>query len=390
MYNFTYYSPTKIIFGEGVTPKLVPELQAAGVARALILTGGKSVYASGLHETVTKLLDQAGIKHETVSGVQPNPRLSKVREAVQAAKGMQAQAILPVGGGSVFDSAKAVAVGAASEHDIWDLMTRKQKMTTALPVYGILTLSGTSSEVNNTGVITNEETHEKFAFANDLLFPRAAIVDPAMQYSVPVSQVCYSGVDALSHVLEAYFESLDTSEVILEHCEAYAKAIIRCLRALPGAQNNYAVRSELAFCSVYAHSGWASVGRAKRGDFASHRIGHALGGIFDVPHGVTLGIIMPNWMQYVYEQGLCRDVFARFATHIMGVKEAPGGDFALAGVKALKDFVQSLGMPVSMREVGVKETDIPALAENASRSLPFGCVIPMNLEHITGVLKQAL
>lgn len=390
MHNFTYYSPTKIVFGEGTVPKLIPELNNAGVSRVLLLTGGQSVYTSGLHGTVAGLLDQAGIKHETVTGVQPNPRLSKVREAVQAAKAMQAQAILPVGGGSVFDSSKAVAAGAASEHDIWDLMTRKQRITTALPIYGILTLSGTSSEVNNTGVITNEETHEKFAFANDLVIPRVAVVDPTFQYSVPVNQVCYSGVDALSHVLEAYFESLDTTEVILEHCEAYAKAIIRCLRALPGAQKDYAVRSELAFCSVYAHSGWASVGRAKRGDFASHRIGHALGGIFDVPHGVTLGIIMPNWMQYVYGKGLCRDTFARFATHIMGIKEAPGNDFALAGVKALKDLVRSLGMPVSMREVGVKEADIPTLAENASRSLPFGCVIPMDLENITGVLKQAL
>jgi alcohol dehydrogenase YqhD (iron-dependent ADH family) len=390
MHNFSYYSPTRIIFGQGTVPKLIPELSNTAIVRVLLLTGGKSVYTSGLHGTVAGLLDQAGIKHETVSGVQPNPRLSKVREAVAAAKEIQAQAILPIGGGSVFDSSKAVAASVASGHDIWDIATRKQPLTAALPIYGILTLSGTSSEVNNTGVITNDETHEKFPFANDLVIPRAAVVDPTLQYSVPVNQVCYSGLDALSHVLEAYFESLDTSEVILEHCEAYAKAIIRCLRALPGAKEDYAVRSELAFCSVYAHSGWASVGRAKRGDFSSHRIGHALGGVFDVPHGVTLGIVMPNWMQYVYDKGLCRDVFARFATHIMGVKEAPGNDFALAGVRAFKDFVRSLDMPVSMREVGVKEADIPTLAENASRTLPFGSVISMDLENITGVLKQSL
>ena len=390
MHNFTYFSPTKIIFGQGTAPKLIPELDSAKISRVLLLTGGKSVYASGLHGTLAGLLDQAGVKHETVSGVQPNPRLSKVREAVVAAKAMQAQAILPLGGGSVFDSAKAVALGAASEHDIWDLMNRKHPMTAALPIYGVLTLSGTSSEVNNTFVITNEDTHMKFPCAIDLVCPRAAVVDPTLQYSVPLSQVRYCGVDALSHVLEAYFESLDTSEVILEHCEAYAKAIVRCLRALPGAQEDYAVRSELAFCSVYAHSGWASVGRARRGDFASHRIGHALGGVFDVPHGATLGIIMPNWMQYVYDKGLCRDTFARFARSVMGVQEAPGNDFALAGVTALRDFVRSLDMPVTMREVGVKETDIPVLADNASLSLPFGCVIPMDLENITGVLRQAL
>ncbi|GHU07284.1 NADH-dependent alcohol dehydrogenase [Betaproteobacteria bacterium] len=390
MHNFTYYSPTRIIFGQDTVSKLIPELGNAAISRVLLLTGGKSIYASGLYDTVAGLLDQAGIKHETVSGVQTNPRLSKVREAVAAARGIQAQAILPVGGGSVFDSSKAVAASVATGHDIWDIVTRKQALTAALPIYGILTLSGTSSELNNTGVINNDETQEKFPFANDLLIPRVAVVDPVLQYSVPVNQVCYSGFDALSHVLEAYFESLDTSEVILEHCEAYAKAIIRCLRALPGAKEDYAVRSELAFCSVYAHSGWASVGRAKRGDFSSHRIGHALGGIFDVPHGVTLGIVMPNWMQYVYDKGLRHDVFARFATHILGVKEAPDNDFALAGIKAFKDFVRSLGMPVSLREAGVKEADIPKLAENAARTLPFGYVIPMDLENISGVLKQSL
>ncbi|GHU03859.1 NADH-dependent alcohol dehydrogenase [Betaproteobacteria bacterium] len=392
MYNFTYYSPTKIIFGQGTVPQLIPELNKAAISRVLLLTGGKSVYTSGLHSTVVNLLDQANIKHETVSGVQPNPRLSKVREAVAVAKAMQAQAILPVGGGSVFDAAKSVAVGTVSPLDIWEHMpaTRKQPITAALPVYGILTLSGTSSELNNTSVITNDETHEKFAFANDLVIPRVAVVDPTLQYSVPLSQVCYSGFDALSHVLEAYFESLDTSEVIIEHCEAYAKAIIRCLRALPGAREDYATRSELAFCCVYAHSGWAAVGRNRRGDFASHRLGQALGGVFDIPHGVTLGIVMPNWMQYVYDRNLCHETFARFATHIMGVKEAPGNDFALAGVRALKDFVRSLGMPVSMREVGVKEVDIPMLAENAARTLPFGGVIAMDLENITGVLKQSL
>ena len=392
MHNFTFHSPTKIIFGQGTTPNLIPELSDAKISRVLILTGGKSVYESGLHGKLVDLLNQADIKHETVRGVQPNPRLSKVREAVAAGKALQAEAIVPVGGGSVFDSAKAVAVGVLSSHDIWAHITREQPepIRAALPVCGILTLSGTSSELNNTSVISNDDTEEKFPFASNLVVPRVAVVDPTLQYSVPVNQVCYSGVDALSHVLEAYFESLDTSEVILEHCEAYAKTIIRCLRGLPGARENYDVRSELAFCSIYAHSGWASVGRARRGDFTSHRIGHALGGIFDVPHGVTLGILMPNWMRYVYDRGLCRDTFTRFATHIMGIKEAPDNDFALAGAQAFKDFVRSLGMPVSMREVGVKETDIPALAENASRSLPFGCVIPMDPEHIAGVLRQAL
>ncbi len=390
MHGFTYYSPTKVIFGQGTVSRIIPELQAANVCRVLLLTGGNSVHASGLYGTVTGLLDEAKITWTGIGGVQPNPRLSKVREAVAAGREMQAQAILAVGGGSVFDSAKAVAFGAVSDQDVWDVFAKRLPVTKALPIYGVVTLSGTSSEVNETTVISNEETHEKLAVAHAPLFPRAVIVDPELQYSVPLAQIRHCGVDALSHILETCFLGLDTATTITEHCEAYCRGIIRCLGLLPGALHDYGVRSELAFCSTYTHSGWASVGRSKRGDFSSHRIGHALGGLYDTPHGVTLGIIMPAWMRYAYDQNVSRDAFARLATHVFGLAEAPGGDFALAAITALKDFVRSLDMPVSMRELGVTEADIPALAANAAASLPFGGAIPMNLERITAVLKLAL
>ncbi|MDR2825546.1 MAG: iron-containing alcohol dehydrogenase [Deltaproteobacteria bacterium] len=391
MYNFTFYSPTRIIFGKDSVPKIIPELKTAKISSVLLLTGGKSIYASGLYATVTGLLQSAGISFETVSGVQTNPRLSKVREAIRVVKAKKLQAILPVGGGSVFDSAKAIAAGSVSEHDIWDIYTGKYPVEGALPIYGILTLSGTSSESNNTGVLNNEETRDKFPIANDLLIPKVAIVDPLLQYSVPLAQVRSSGLDALTHILEAYFEGVDsTSEVIVEHCETYARRIIRSLNALPAGLHDYDVRAQLAFCSVYAHSGWASVGRNRRGDFSSHRIGHSLGGLFDVPHGVTLGIIMPNWMQHAYDKGLAHPAFARFATNILGITEAPGKDFALAGVKAFKDFVRSLEMPTTLTEVGVKEADIPALTEHALKTLPFGCVMPMDAPTISAIFKRAL
>ena len=391
MHNYSHYSPTKVIFGKDTVPQLIPELKRDSIQRVLVLTGGKSVYASGLYDAVTGLLTEAGIAFESVSGVQPNPRLSKVREAIAVCKKMNAQGIVPVGGGSVFDSAKAIAAGALSEDDYWAIARGQAPFPSAvLPIYGILTLSGTSSEVNSTGVITNEENQFKCPIANDALIPKVSIVDPSLQYTVPLEQIRHCSVDALSHVLEAYFSSLDTTAVITEHCEAYARGIIRCMRALPEAQNDYNVRSELAFCSVYAHSGWASIGRPKRGDFASHRIGHALSGLFDTPHGVTLGIIMSAWMQYVYNQGLAKDTFARFATHVLGITEAPGGDFALAAVKGFKDLIRAQDMPVSMREVGISEKDIPALAENACMALPFGAVIPMDIKHITEILKLAL
>ena len=386
MYNFNYYSPTKVIFGRGSTPKIVPELQQAGIARVLVLTGGKSVYSSGLHKNVVALLDEAGIKHETVSGVQPNPRLSKAREAVAVAEKMNAQAILPIGGGSVFDSSKAIAASAGTHQDIWDILTRKQKITHALPIFGILTLSGTSSEINEMAVINNEETNDKMPMGNPLLYPRVSIVDPELQYTVPLQQVRYGGFDTIVHVLESYFSGSPTARVIDEHAETYLRTVIRCLRLLPEKLEDYDTRAELAFCATYAFSGWCSLGRAKRGDFSTHSIGHALGALFDLPHAVTLSVILPSWMRSVYDKGLNHDVFAQFGTNVLGLQNAS----APAAIDAFREFIQSLDMPTRLRDVNITEKDIPALAENAARTLPFGSVVPMSPEHITEVLKRAL
>lgn len=390
MQNFISYIPTKVIFGKDTTPQLSKELAASGIKRVLLHTGGRSVFESGLYDNITRQLGEAGIVWECVSGVLPNPRLSKVREAVATARAMKAEAIVPIGGGSVFDSAKAVAVGAAHSADIWEVMTKKLPVTQALPILGVLTLSGTSSEMNGTFVITNEDTQEKFAMALDIVLPKAVVVDPTLQYTVPLHQIMHCGVDALSHVLEAYFEGLSTSQVIIEHCESYAKGIMRAMRAMPAKQQDYNTRAELCFCSVYAHSGWASVGRSARGDFSTHRISHSVGALYDVPHGVAIGAIMPGWMQYMYDLGKAHDVFARFATHICGVTSAPDGDFAKAGIAALRSFILSVNMPDNLKPLGITEADVPRLAELAARTLPYGCVQPMNLEHITKVLQYAL
>lgn len=389
MHNFTYSSPTKVIFGQGTVPKLVPELQKAGISKVLLLTGGKSVFASGLYGTITKLLQEAGIAFETVSGVQPNPRLSKAREAAAAAKKMQAQAIIPVGGGSVFDSSKAIAASVGSDQDIWDIITRKQKITAALPIYGILTLSGTSSEINDTAVINNEETNDKMPVAHPLLYPAVSIVDPSLQYTVPLQQVRYGGFDTIVHVLESYLAGNDTGEVITEHCEAYVRGVMRCLSGLPGKLEDYATRSELTFCATYAFSGWCWLGRSGRGDFTTHRVGHALSAIFDMPHAVTLSVIMPNWMEYVLDKGLNRDIFARFGAKVLGVPEN-AADPARAAIEAFRAFIHSLDMPSRLRDAGVTAKDIPALAENAARTLPFGSVVPMDLAAITAVLERSL
>ena len=389
MHNFTNHLPTKIIFGQGTVSQLVPELQRAGIDKVLLLTGGNSVFASGVYDTITNMLQEAGISFESVTGVQPNPRLSKAREAVNAARKSQAQAIVPIGGGSVFDSSKVIAGSAGSGHDIWDIITQKQSITRALPIFGVLTLSGTSSEINDMAVITNEETNEKRATAHPLLYPAVSIVDPSLQYTVPLQQVRYGGFDTIVHVLESYLSSNDTAGIITEHAESYIRRVMSCLAALPEKLMDYDTRAELTFCATYAFSGWCSLGRAKRGDFSTHRIGHGLSALYDMPHGVTLSIILPNWMEYVLEKGLNQDVFSRFATKVLNVPET-ATDPAREGIAALRAFIRSLEMPVCLRDAGLTEKDIPALAENVVNTLPFGAVIPMDSASITAILKKAL
>ena len=392
MRDFSFHSPTKVIFGKGKADMLAPELKQAGIGRVLLLTGSRSVFASGLYDKITGQLDTAGIHWETVSGVQPDPKLDKVREAIMAAQNMQAEAVVPIGGGSVFDAAKAVAVGMRAEKDIWVIISRKLPVDSAAPIYGVLTLSGTSSEINSGFVITNEETHEKLYLPTPHTSPKLAIVDPELQLSVPHHQVLSAGFDALSHVLEAYFGGFDTSPVIVENSEALARSIIRCLRALAADESkfqDYDIRSELAFCSIYAHSGWASVGKKMRGDFSSHPIAHALGALYHVTHGVALGVIMPAWMRFVYEQGVCQEVFTRLATHVFELTEADSNDLGYAGAYALSGLVKEIGMPSSLSELKVTRDDIPGIAELASRTLPFGCAMEMNLERITRVLEHA-
>ncbi|MDL2306816.1 iron-containing alcohol dehydrogenase [Desulfovibrio sp. OttesenSCG-928-C06] len=392
MRDFSFHSPTKLIFGQGKADVLADELKASGIGRVLLLTGSRSVFSSGLYDKITGQLTAAGIHWETVSGVQPNPKLGKVREAILAGQKMQAEAIVPVGGGSVFDAAKAVAVGIPAEKDIWVIISRKLPVDKAVPIYGVLTLSGTSSEINSGFVITNEETHEKLYLATPHTSPKVAIVDPALQFSVPRKQVLSAGFDALTHILEAYFGGFDTSPVIVEGCESMARSIIRCLRALAADEDklqDYAVRSELAFCSVYAHSGWASVGKGVRGDFSSHPIAHAVGSLYDVPHGISLGVVMPAWMRFVYEQGLCQEIFTRLATHVFELTDADSNDLGYAGAYALSELIKEMGLPASLGDLKIERDDIPRIAELASRTLPFGCAMEMDLERITKVLEHA-
>lgn len=385
MQNFTFCAPTKIIFGKGTILQIGEALASDGISQIVMVAGGGSIFKNGVHEAVTSSLKKHGIAFAEIGGVRSNPRLSKLRDVIALLKSEKAEAILAVGGGSVFDTAKAAAMGALYDGDVWDFFCGKTTATKALPVYGVLTASGTSSEMNDTSVVTREEDESKWTVMSSLLFPKVSIVDPSVQFTIPESQTVSGGIDAMTHVLEAYFVTSPGLDFVQEYCETLVRALMRRIPELVKNPADYEARAELAWCCTLAHNGMSNVGRPCRGDFASHRIEHALSAIFDVPHGTGLAIIMPAWMEYVYKNA--EPVFERFAANVFGIR---GGDErALRGIAALRDFFRSLGSPVTLREVGVTKDDLPRIAGNAAKQAPLGAVRKIERDDILEILKKA-
>ncbi len=385
MQNFTFYAPTKIIFGRDTIPQIGEALAADGISRAVLVAGGGSIFKNGVHEAVTESLKKHGIHSAEIGGVRSNPRLSKLRDVITLLKGEKAEAVLAVGGGSVFDTAKAAAMGALYDGDVWDFFCGKAAVKEALPVYGVLTASGTSSEMNNTAVVTREEDESKWAIASPVLVPKVSVIDPSVQATLPESQTVSGGIDAITHVLEAYVISCPGLDFVQDYCESLIRAMMRRIPQLVKKPGDYEARAELAWCCTLAHNGLSNVGRPARGDFASHRIEHSLSAIFDVPHGTGLAIIMPAWMEYVYRDA--EPVFERLAANVFGVRDGEGR--ALRGIHALREYFRSLGSPVTLREVGVTKADLPGIADNAAKLAPLGAVRKIEREDILRILETA-
>lgn len=370
MYDFTFSIPTKVIFGRGAGLKLGEELARDGVRKALLLYGGGSVHKNGVYKNVTDSLRENGISFAECSGVKPNPVVSKAREAVEIIKSGSLEAVVAVGGGSVIDSAKAIAAGALYEGDTWDFFSREAKVERALPVYAVVTVSATASEMNYTSVMTNEEKGIKQGLHSPHFFPRLTLIDPTVQSAVPERQMVNGGIDAITHALETYFSASDGVEIQQEYIEGLVRSLMRLIPALKENPADYGARSQYAWATVCALNGTAFAGYPARGDFASHQLGHMLSAWLDAVHGETLSVMMPAWMKYVYKEDL--KTFARFAEKVFGITSGGDEEKALAGIEALRGRFAAFGAPVTLRELGVSEDDLPEYAEAAAKAGPLG------------------
>lgn len=393
MHEFQFTYPSTLIFGVGKRRAFAAQLQAAGVKRVLLHYGGSSIRRSGLLELIQGELDAAGISCCELGGVQPNPRLSMVRQGVALCRREGVDFILACGGGSVIDSAKAIASGVCTEADIWDVMTKGLPITSALPVGVILTLPATASETGAAFVLTNEETKQKIIYGAPAATPRFAIIDPELYLTIPPKAYWPGICDMMSHVMERYFSVEPHTELTDGICEAVMRNIIRNADRLLHGENTLEVWSELALSANMAHNNVCGWGRVS--GWSCHMIEHELSAFYDVAHGAGLTVLTPAWMKYIYRRHI--PLFAQFAVQIMGVEPLTRSleEVAALGIRRLEDLFRSYGMPTRLSELGI--TDDSLFERMAKQAVGFeqdpdgtlGALEPLTWTEIVSIFHLA-
>ena len=359
MQAFEYCVPTRIVFGKDSVEKLPEQLKKSGASRVLVVYGGHSAKKSGLLDRVLALLGGAGVSYDTLGGVQPNPHLGLAREGVKKAIAMDAQLILAIGGGSVIDTAKAIAHGKANpDIDIWDFWLGKKKVEKTTPVGVILTIPASGSETSDSAVLTDETILQKRGLNTDYNRPAFAIMDPALAATLPRRQVACGVTDILMHTLERYFNPIQGNETTMQLAESVLRVAIANGPAVVDNPGDYDAMSEIMWCGSLSHNGLTGLGGRK--DFAVHQLGHALSAKYDVAHGASLSAVWRAWAQFVAGQdGYAR--FARFARNVWGIQEEDDEVAAQAAIARQVQYFRELGVPVSLPELGFGVLDDGAL-----------------------------
>ncbi len=365
MRNFNFCAPTKILFGKGKVSEIAPEIIAHG-SRVLLVYGGGSVKKMGLYDQVVGILRDNGIYFVELGGVQPNPRITSVREGVRLCREHQLDFILAIGGGSVIDCSKAIAAGVPYEGNFWDFFIGKAKVTEALKVAVVLTIPAAGSEGSGNSVITKVDTLQKLSLrVPELLRPVFSIMNPELTYTLPPFQTACGIADMMVHIMERYFTNTQDVEISDCLCEGTLTAIIKEAYRIKQNPGDYGARANIMWCGTIAHNGTCGVGCEE--DWASHFLEHEVSAIYNVTHGAGLSVIVPAWMTFM--AGHNPKKIARFANRVFGVPESEDlEEMALAGVSRLKHFFRFIGLPVNFKELGIENPDINRLADSLHRN----------------------
>ncbi len=349
MENFHITMPTHIYFGKGAMKKITKELSQ--YKRFLLVAGGGSIKKNGVYQQVVEALESMKAKWVELWGIVPNPDIDKVKEGIKLIKENDLQFIIAVGGGSVIDTAKAIATGFYYEGDPWELFYDESKVQKALPVGVVLTLPATGSETNGNSVISNREKGEKLAIHNDILRPKFAILDPTFTYTLPAFQTAAGSADILAHVFEQYFSN-SKAYMIDRIAESIMKTVIKYTPIALKDPENYEARSELMYASTLALNGLLSCGKIT--DWATHAMEHETSATHDVTHGEGLAILFPKWMKYCYSEER-KEKYIEFAQNVWGIIEKDGYSSAIMAIDALSNFFKECGLRSSFSQLNIEE-----------------------------------
>jgi alcohol dehydrogenase YqhD (iron-dependent ADH family) len=377
--QFSLFNPTRIIFGENTIEQIGGAIAEGGYERVLLVAGGGSIKQNGVYDTVISSLADANIERVECWGVRPNPVLGKVGEAIEIARVNNVQAVLAVGGGSVIDTAKAVAAGVFLD-DIWQAFEWKVPITQALPIFTVLTLSATGSEMNGNAVLTNEQENKKWGIGNRLLYPKVSIVDPSVQKTLPWDQTVNGALDAIAHILEFYFHGTN-EETTIAIDEALIKTIIDSVDKLQVDGLDVDSRANLAWAATLALNGIGGAGM-RGGEWACHDIEHSISCLYpEIAHGAGLGIVFPAWMLFTHEANPKQ--FARFARNIWDCDDIEKAIFKMrTKIESWKGFVR-------LRDLGIAKDRLSAIAANATMIRSLGRLRVLERSDVESILNIA-
>lgn len=393
MLDFTYYAPTKVVFGKESQSQIGALVKKQGCKKVLIHYGGGSVVRSGLLDRVKAVLTGEGVEYVELGGVKPNPRLSLVYEGIELCNKENVDFVLAVGGGSTIDSAKAIALGVVNGGDVWDFYDFKRSAPAgALPVGVVLTIAAAGSEMSNGSVVTKDEGGVKRGFGCEYMRPKFAVMDPNLTMTLPDYQTACGCADILMHTMERYFGNGEHSVLTDRIAESLMKTVIENAVVLAKEPDNYNARAEIMWAGSLSHNDLTELG-GDGGDWCTHQLEHELGGMFDVAHGAGLAAVWGTWARYVLDN--CTHRFQQYAVNVLDIEDSgTPKEVALKGIEKTEEFFRTIGMPTSIGDMGIAPTEeqLNTMADMcfAANGGPKGSAKLLDRDDLYNIYKAAL
>ncbi len=388
MYPFEYYIPTKVVFGEG-TVKKAGEIAAGFGKKAMLVSYDEDLIKKiGFYDKAMEPLKQAGIEVLPLFGVKSNPDVSLVRKGIKICKEQKPDVVIALGGGSAMDTAKAIAVGACYDGDVWDFPEGKAEIKAALPVMTIVTIPATSSEMNPTAVINNDEIRRKDGFVSPLMFPKVSILDPELTYSLPVKQTAISAADIVSHLMEGYINhKVEWAPMQDRYAQGMIKTIIECMRRLQKDPMDKEARAMFMWTATFAWNGFYVCGLGQY-DQIIHIVGHSFSAFYDLPHGSAMSVSIPAVMKFHLKDRVKK--FSVFAKEVFGIEGGESEETARKGIEALVGWFKEIDVPVTFAEAKMPTNELDAMADDILETAHRWGTTSYTKEDMLAILKLAI